>query len=167
MCSKLYTSLKPCVVNFCLLPLASCLARCAILEQQKLIDQLERGSSPAQGQTQTQQPNYLTTNNRADLIQKSEKPKPPKSIAPQVKRKPGGQPGHQGKTRKGMARVDRASQIVKSDHQCVLTVAAVEFLDAPVSVSRKLFAQLVERPVEIVEYQYHTCKCVHCHRLCH
>ncbi|NEO65629.1 MAG: hypothetical protein F6J98_36635 [Moorea sp. SIO4G2] len=32
-----------------------------ILEQQKLIDQLERGSSPAQAQTQTQQPNYLTT----------------------------------------------------------------------------------------------------------
>ncbi|NEO92882.1 MAG: hypothetical protein F6K56_22680 [Moorea sp. SIO3G5] len=54
-----------------------------------------------------------------------------------------------------------------SDHQCVPTVAAVEFQDSPVSVSRQQVAQLVERPVEIVEYQYHTCKCVHCHRLCH
>ena len=40
-----------------------------------------------------------------DLIQKSEKAKV--QAEEEQKKKPGGQPGHQGKTRKGFGRVDR------------------------------------------------------------
>ncbi len=44
----------------------------------------------------------------------------------------------------------------------VLSVASVEFVEAPVAVERKQVAQLVARPIEVVEYQRQTCKCVHC-----
>ena len=43
-----------------------------------------------------------------DLLKKTEKKKPqPDADASEIKRKPGGQPGHEGKTRKGFGRVDR------------------------------------------------------------
>lgn len=43
-----------------------------------------------------------------DLLKKSEKKQDqPEADAKTTKRKPGGQPGHQGKTRKGFGRVDR------------------------------------------------------------
>lgn len=44
----------------------------------------------------------------SDILKKSEnKTSPPKEESNQPKKKPGGQPGHQGKTRKGFGRVDR------------------------------------------------------------
>ena len=43
-----------------------------------------------------------------DLLKKTEKKKlQPDADASETKRKPGGQPGHEGKTRKGFGRVDR------------------------------------------------------------
>ncbi len=43
-----------------------------------------------------------------DILKKSENKKvPPQEESNQPKRKPGGQPGHQGKTRKGFGRIDR------------------------------------------------------------
>jgi transposase len=44
----------------------------------------------------------------SDLLKKSEKEKlQPETDGATTKRKPGGQPGHQGKTRKGFGRIDR------------------------------------------------------------
>ncbi len=37
-----------------------------------------------------------------------------------------------------------------------------EFAQTPVSVQVQQVAQLVERPIEVVEYQQHTCECTHC-----
>lgn len=43
-----------------------------------------------------------------DILKKPEqKPEEPEAEEETVKRKPGGQPGHPGKTRKGFARIDR------------------------------------------------------------
>lgn len=75
------------------------------------------------------------------------------------KRRPGGQPGHTGKTRKGFGRVDRYE--VLRPEQC-LCCGRTEFMDSPVRVETQLVAQLVERPIEIVEYQRQSCECQHC-----
>lgn len=55
-----------------------------------------------------------------DLLKKSEKPaSTPESEKKQAKRKPGGQPGHQGSTRKGFDRIDRISiNTPQLCHQC-------------------------------------------------
>ncbi|NEO41047.1 MAG: hypothetical protein F6J90_33875 [Moorea sp. SIOASIH] len=47
----------------------------------------------------------------SDLLKKSEKkPSLPSESNTSAKRKPGGQPGHKGKTRKGFGRVDLTSK---------------------------------------------------------
>nr|MDJ0571573.1 DUF6444 domain-containing protein [Pleurocapsa sp. MO_192.B19] len=73
-----------------------------ILTQQKLIEQLRQEieklklSRDLDSQTSSKPPS-------TDLLKKSEKPKASEDEADDhdKKRKPGGQPGHQGKTRKG------------------------------------------------------------------
>ncbi len=75
------------------------------------------------------------------------------------KRKPGGQPGHEGKTRSCFGRVDRYE--ILQPHQCSYCGRS-EFADSPVRVETQQVAQLVERPIEIVEYQRQTCQCQHC-----
>ncbi|MEW5856382.1 MAG: IS66 family transposase [Cyanobacteriota bacterium] len=78
------------------------------------------------------------------------------------KRKPGGQPGHQGKTRKGFGRVDRF-EILRPEFcaDCGNTT----FLSEPVKIETQQVAQLVSRPIQIVEYHRHTCRCQHCGEL--
>jgi transposase len=78
------------------------------------------------------------------------------------KRKPGGQPGHQGKTRKGFKRVDRF-EILRPEYcsSCGNTTLTTVVL----GVETQQVAQLVERPIEIVEYQRQTCKCERCGNL--
>lgn len=39
---------------------------------------------------------------------------------------------------------------------------STEFLEAPIEVQRQQVAQLVARPIEVVEYHRQTCKCAHC-----
>jgi len=39
---------------------------------------------------------------------------------------------------------------------------SLEFNSQPVAVQVQQVAQLVERPIEIVEYQRPSCKCTHC-----
>ncbi|MFN6480546.1 IS66 family transposase [Nostoc sp. DedQUE07] len=75
------------------------------------------------------------------------------------KRKPGGQPGHQGKTRKGFGRIDRFEILRPTDCICCGHKA---FASVAVKVEKHVVAQLVERPIEIVEYQRHTCVCESC-----
>lgn len=75
------------------------------------------------------------------------------------KRKPGGQPGHPGKTRKGFGRVDRFEILRPQLCSCC---GSTEFKKEPIKIETQQAAQLVERPIEIVEYHRHTCVCYRC-----
>lgn len=95
-----------------------------------------------------------------DILKKSENKKVSlQEESNQLKKKPGGQPGHQGKTRKGFGRVDRYEILRLSDCICCGHKA---FAPLAVKVEKQAVAQLVERPIEIVEYQRHTCVCECC-----
>ena len=75
-----------------------------VLELKKIIEELQEKLAIATGKSRT---NSKTSSQppALDLIQKSEKAKD--TPEEEQKKKPGGQPGHQGKTRKGFGRVDR------------------------------------------------------------
>lgn len=95
-----------------------------------------------------------------DLIKKSEKKQQNNNEETQrKKRSPGGQPGHRGKTRKGFGRVDRW-EILRPElcDCCRMSVFSLE----PIKVETQQVAQLVERPIEIVEYHRYTCVCQQC-----
>ena len=95
-----------------------------------------------------------------DLLKKQEKAKEQQETNTEApKRKPGGQPGHPGKTRKGFGRVDRY-EILRP--QVCPECGSLEFTEHPVAVSVQQVAQLVERPIEVVEYQQQSCQCVDC-----
>jgi transposase len=95
-----------------------------------------------------------------ELLKKSEKPKPTsQSEESQQKRKPGGQPGHPGNTRKGFNRVDRVS--ILSPSQCQHCGSAIN-QTAVIKTEKQQVAQLVARPIEIVEYHRQHCQCAHC-----
>lgn len=94
-----------------------------------------------------------------DILKKSEKTpelEDGESLAP--KRKPGGQPGHPGKTRKGFGRVDSFEILRPEFCGC----CGKGFIKEPIKIETQQVAQLVEHPIEIVEYQRHTCVCEHC-----
>lgn len=96
----------------------------------------------------------------SDLLKKSEKKKSQSELeADSPQRKPGGQPGHEGKTRKGFERVDR--YLVLRPQVCV-SCGQTAFATEPVKVEKQQVAQLVARPIEIVEYHRHSCQCQHC-----
>ena len=75
-----------------------------VLGLQKIIEELQEKLAIATGKNQTTSQTSSKPPS-TDLIQKSDKP----TVKPEAdqKKKPGGQPGHQGKTRKGFGRVDR------------------------------------------------------------
>ncbi|MFH7028254.1 MAG: IS66 family transposase [Heteroscytonema crispum UTEX LB 1556] len=98
-----------------------------------------------------------------DLLKKSENKQHQSDGDGQApKRKPGGQPGHPGKTRKGFGRVDRL-EILRPEfcHCCGQT----DFVGEPIKIETQQVAQLVECPIEIVEYHRHTCVCGECGNL--
>jgi transposase len=98
-----------------------------------------------------------------DILKKSENKKAPtEEEANHPKRKPGGQPGHTGKTRKGFGRVDRYEILRPTDCACCGQKA---FAHMAVKVEKQSVAQLVERPIEIVEYQRQTFVCECCGNL--
>ncbi len=75
------------------------------------------------------------------------------------KRKPGGQPRHQGRTWKGNARIDRIEILQPSIcSHCGQT----ELLELPVKVDSQQVAQLVDKPIEVVEDHRHHCRFGHC-----
>ncbi len=132
-----------------------------ILEQQRVIEQLMQAVNRLQvslhqdSQTSSKPPS-------TDLLKKPEKHKtsqPPETAKEEPLRKPGGQPGHEGKTRKGFKRIDRY-QILRPQ-ECP-ACGGHEFVTEPVRVQVQQVAQLVEHPIEVVEYQQHSCECVHC-----
>lgn len=98
-----------------------------------------------------------------DILKKSENKKAPSEEEPNhPKRKPDGQPGHQGKTRKGFGRVDRYE--ILRPLNCVYC-GQEAFASVAVKVEKHTVAQLVERPIEVVEYQRYTCVCECCGNL--
>lgn len=114
----------------------------AVLEE--LIAEVERlkGIIDKDSQTSSKPPS-------SDLIRRSEKVKEKAESEPS-KRKPGGQPGHKGKTRKGFGRIDRYERI---EPQSCPECGGTHFQASAATLTRSVVAQLVERPIEIVEYQ--------------
>lgn len=95
-----------------------------------------------------------------DILKKSETKKSPHlEESNHPKRKPGGQPGHQGRTRKGFGKVDRYEILRPTECACC---GQRTFAHTAIKVEKHAVAQLVERPIEIVEYQRHTCVCESC-----
>lgn len=94
----------------------------------------------------------------SDLLKKSEKKKEKSEKA----RKPGGQPGHQGRTRKGFEKVDRY-EILRASHcnDCGQELASGKVT----KIEKQQVAQLVSKPIEIVEYQRFHLECRHCQKL--
>ena len=82
-----------------------------------------------------------------DLIKKSEKKQSTQDSSPdEAKRKPGGQPGHEGKTRKGFGRVDRIS-ILRP--QVCQHCGGIHLTSKIENVEIQQVAQLVANPIEI------------------
>ena len=130
-----------------------------VLTQQKLIEKLQLQLE----KLQERQPSNSKTSSKppsSDLIQKSETAKVDNSKESEAepKRKPGGQPGHIGKTRKGFGRVDRY-QIITPDscEHC----GSRELSDA-IGYSKQQVACLAALPIEVVEYQRVKCQCNEC-----
>lgn len=96
----------------------------------------------------------------SDLLKKPEKKTDsPQQKGTRKKRNPGGQLGHQGKTRKGFGRVDRY-EVLKSK-ECSSCGQLLEMAKS-IKIERQSVAVLVERPIEVVEYQRHHQKCQCC-----
>lgn len=91
-----------------------------------------------------------------DLLRKPEKAKEGEK---KEGRGPGGQKGHEGKTRKGFGRIDRSESIKaeKCPHCGSTHLAPGERRERTLIV-----AQLVERPIEIVEYKQECAYCADC-----
>lgn len=95
-----------------------------------------------------------------DILKKTENKQQDKLLESEApKRKPGGQPGHLGKTRSGFGRVDRYEILRPED---CLYCGQKAFATVAVKIEKQSVAQLVERPIEIVEYQRQTCVCECC-----
>jgi transposase len=137
-----------------------------IIEQSKVIRELQKIILELQQEIERLKVsrNLDSTNSSkppsGDILKKSEnKTVPPQDQSNQPKNKPGGQPGHQGKTRKGFGRVDRYEILRPTD--CAYC-GQKAFTAEAVKVEKHSVAQLVERPIEVVEYQRHTCVCESC-----
>jgi len=94
----------------------------------------------------------------SDLLKRSEKPLAATEEGT-GKRKPGGQTGHEGKTRKGFGRVDRV--VVVRPSNCP-KCRGTTFEETPVKVRRYQVAELAERALEVVEYERQCCLCGTC-----
>lgn len=100
----------------------------------------------------------------SDLLKKPEGNQKEKQLK---KKKPGGQLGHPGTTRKGFGRVDRY-ELLKAE-TCSSCGQLLEGA-SPVKIEKQSvlkdtashIAVLIERPIEIVEYQRYHLKCQCC-----
>ena len=126
-----------------------------VLGLQKIIEELKEKLAIATGKSRT---NSKTSSQppALDLIQKSEKAKV--SAEEEPKKKPGGQPGHQGKTRKGFGRIDRYE--ISNPEIC--NWCGSRELSEVISLQTQQVACLVAKPIEVVEYQTQSCKCLEC-----
>jgi transposase len=126
-----------------------------VLGMQKIIQELQEKLAIASGKNKT---NSKTSSQPPawDLIQKSEKAK--EKTEEEQKKKPGGQPGHQGKTRKGFGQVDR----YEISYPEVCQWCGSRELSEEISLQTQQVACLVAKPIEVIEYQTQSCKCLEC-----
>jgi transposase len=130
-----------------------------VLTQQKLIEKLQEELEKlkerhlSNSKTSSKPPS-------SDLIQKSETAPVDNSKESEAepKRKPGGQPGHIGKTRKGFGRVDRYQ--ISTPDSCD-RCGSRELSDS-IGYSKQQVACLAALPIEVVEYQRVKCQCNEC-----
>lgn len=131
-----------------------------LLAQSKIIEELKvevkrlKLSNGLDSKTSSKPPS-------TDVLKKSEKPKKQLNAEtnPEPKRKPGGQPGHEGSTRKGFNRIDRIEELIPThcDH-----CGSSRFDNEPVALKVQQVAQLVLRPIEVVEYRQSRLRCSCC-----
>lgn len=95
----------------------------------------------------------------SDLPKRSERRPSETGGEPEGKRRPGGQPGHEGKTRKGFGRVDRYE--VLRPEVCS-GCGGTAFEPTPVNVRRYQVAELVQPAIEVVAYEQQCCRCATC-----
>jgi transposase len=124
-----------------------------VLGLQKALAELTEKLAVATGKSRTSSQNSSKPPS-TDLIQKSEKKTQVKPEEEQ-KKKPGGQVGHQGKTRKGFGRVDRYS--ISQPEMCRWCGSAE--LSEAIKIQKQQVATLVTQPISIVEYQIQSCSC--------
>ena len=127
-----------------------------LLGLQKIIASLTEKLAIAEGKGKSNSQNSSKPPS-TDLIQKSENPTA-KAEEEKQKRKPGGQPGHQGTTRKGFGRVDRCEVIHPEICQC----CGSRELSTAINQQTQQVACLVAKPIEVVEYQIAKCQCLDC-----
>ncbi len=125
-----------------------------ILQQQQALEELRSELGRLKGQQATDSKTSSKPPS-TDLLKKSET-KAEKLSSTGKHRKPGGQPGHKGKTRKGFSRIDRIEQL--RPEQCP-RCGGSEFELAPVHAVHHQVARLTARPIEIVEYVQQQCRC--------
>ncbi len=129
-----------------------------ILKQQELIELLQQRVERLEkqlkldSQTSSKPPS-------TELLKKTEHAPKTNKEGKAKQRRPGGQPGHMGKTRKGFGRVERYE--ILRPQQCS-RCGSVNLSAEPLRVDRQQVAQLVERPIEVVEYQRYHCQCEEC-----
>jgi transposase len=126
-----------------------------VLGLQQILEELQEKLGIATGKSRTNSQNSSKPPS-TDLIQKSEKPTVKGSE--EEKKKPGGQPGHQGKTRKGFGRVDRYE--VSQPEIC--NCCGSQELSEVINIHSQQVATLVAKPIEVVEDQIQACKCLEC-----
>lgn len=119
-----------------------------VLELMERIEKLE-GKQEKDAKSSSKPPS-------SDLIKKSEKKK--ESVG-EGKRKAGGQKKHEGKTRKGFGRVDRSERVdLAKCPDCRASLETAKIL----KMETRTIAELVARPIEVVEYQRRQCRCREC-----
>lgn len=133
-----------------------------IVAQQKMIEQLAEAVERLKQRVNSDSENSSKPPS-SDVHKRSEKPRVEAesdgTSCEQPKRKAGGQPGHTGKTRQGFGRVDRI-EILRPE--CCGSCGGTRFAVEPLHVRYQRVAQLVERPIEVVEYQQHSYACACC-----
>ncbi len=125
-----------------------------IEKQQKKIEQLEQELEKLKTSRNLDSKNSSKPPSTDILKKPEQKPEEPQRDEETEKRKPGGQPGHEGKTRKGFARIDRIEILRPQLCNCC---GQKRFAETPIEEEIQQVAQLVERPIEIVEYHRQTC----------
>ena len=118
-----------------------------VLKQNETIERLQ-GYLEKDSKTSSKPPS-------SDLLKKSEKGKEEVEKA----RRPGGQKGHEGKTRKGFGRIDRIESV--KIEKC-LVCGCTDLEKGSLWEQSHVVAQLVEKPIEIVEYKQQCGYCADC-----
>lgn len=129
-----------------------------VLRQQEIIQQLVleierlKNNANSDSQSSSKPPS-------SDIHKRSERQSPEQEPPTQGKRKPGGQPGHRGKTRKGFGRIDRYEMVRP---QACEHCGSQELKTVPRKRRRHPVAELIQPAIEVVEYEQHCCRCRQC-----